>query len=157
MNNTILIPTHLAGSDESRELSDSLRKFKGETEITFDFNGEGAFFPVKIILDFNDGSPVYTRDYNFNESDFNMFEPIKHMYNPSNVEYNIIYYPTIFITYANFTKFIYQMPIKIAKDSFHSNLGKIEIASSQFIDTSDDSIFLTLDTSKGDIINLKIK
>jgi hypothetical protein len=157
MNNTILIPTYLAGSDESRELSDTLRKFKGETEIIFDFDGGGKFFPVKIILDFNDGSPLYVKDYNFNESNFDIFEPIKHVYNPTNETYNIIYYPTIFITYSNFTKFIYQIPIKIAKDSFHSNLGKIEIASSQFIDTLDDSIFLTLDTSKGDIINLKIK
>jgi hypothetical protein len=138
-------------------IEDLIRKFKGEIEITFNLKdiSEGDYEIINITVDFNDNTPLYIREYNFNENIGAL--PIKHKFKPSLNTYNIIYYPTIYITFSNFKRFIYQTPILIAQESFYTKYQNLNIANSQFIDNIENSMFVTFDTEYGDILNLKIK
>lgn len=135
------------------------RNFKGETEISIDLSdaAEGDYYIVKIIVDFNDGTPLHIREYDVTDHKKITRDYIKHKYYPSN-EYDFkFYYPTIYVTYSNFKQFIYQIPIKILKESFFSSYKNIEIDSCQFVDDENDSVFVNFSDSNGDILRLKIK
>jgi hypothetical protein len=135
-----------------------MRYFKGVNELLFDVSElHSEINPiVKLDIDFNDGSKVISKFYNFKYPD-KVVEIISNTYNPESDVQNIIYYPTIFIQFLNGKEFVYQCPIKIAKNSFYSEFLKIDIAGVQFIDNVDNSLFVTLDTKSGDILNIKIK
>ena len=135
------------------------RYFKGTTEITFDLSdaAEGEFAISKLIVDFNDGSPLYVREYSFGDDRKVVREPIKHTYHPSPNTQHIYYYPTIYITYSNFKKFAYQTPFRITKESFFTEHKNISVVACQFTDTSDNTMFVVLESSNGDNFNLTIK
>lgn len=156
MNNTYIIPSQYNGLDAAFE--EPIRKFKGTTEIFFDFKNVsvGNEQIIKIVIDFNDGGPLYKKYFSY-ENPEEMGNIISHIYHPTEFEYNIVYYPTMFITFSNFNTLIYQAIVKIAKESFYSEYKRLSLASCQFIDNEENSMFLTLDTAKGDILNLKIK
>lgn len=135
-----------------------IRVFKGMTDISYDIEGisSGNTSIIKIIADFNDGTELLSLDYSFiNQESIKI--PITHRFKPSEVYQFAIYYPTIFITFSNFTTFVYQTPLKIAKESFYSEYERLDVASCQFIDNAENSMFVIFDTGKGDILNLKIK
>lgn len=158
MNPIYQLNSEYNGSPDPGGAEEVLRKFKGITEITFDFTdiSVGDHEIIKIIADFNDGSAIYEREYSY--SDKNLIkQQIKHIYTPSTNTYTKIFYPTLYITFSNFRTFIYQAPILIAKDSFYTRYKKLDIAFSQFIDNSDNSMVVAFDTENGDILNLKIK
>lgn len=136
-----------------------IRIFKGETEILFNFLelAEGEFSIAKIIIDFNDDSPLLIKEYTFEDDRKIVSEIFKRTYYPDINNYYIVYYPTIYITYANFNQFKYQAVIKIAKESFYSQYENLEIGAAQFLDNSKNSIFTILDSAKGDNFNLVIK
>lgn len=136
----------------------NIQYFKGVTDITFilDDLKTSPLNTIKIDIDFNDGTPILTKEFNFLDENL-IFDPISHRYSPSNTHHYVIYYPTIYITYSNFQKDVFQFPIRISKPSFYKNQKHLTISSCQFIDNSDNSMFVTLEDSKGDILNLKIK
>jgi hypothetical protein len=136
----------------------TLRKYKGATEITYDLYdiSEGDSEIIQIIADFNDGTALLRREYNNNDKNLIKL-PIKHIFETHLNTHSVVYYPTLYITFSNFKKFIYQTPILIAKDSFYSKYSNLDIASCQFIDNSENSMFVTFDTQDGSILNLKIK
>lgn len=136
-----------------------IRIFKGETEILFNFLelAEGEFSIAKIIIDFNDDSPLLIKEYTFGDDRKVVSEIFKRTYYPDINNYYIVYYPTIYITYSNFNQFKYQAVIKIAKESFYSQYENLEIGAAQFLDNSKNSIFTILDSAKGDNFNLIIK
>lgn len=136
----------------------SIRYFKGITDVTFIFDNLASSLSdvIKIDIDFNDGSPLLTKEFNFLDKNY-ILSPVSHEFKPSDTHHYIIYYPTIYITYSNFVKDIYQFPIRVSKPSFYKNQKHLSISSCQFIDNSDNSMFVTLEDSKGDILNLKIK
>jgi hypothetical protein len=136
----------------------NIRYFKGITELTFNLdNLQNSFADViKIDVDFNDGTPILIKEFNFLDKN-QILDPITHKYKPSDTHHYIIYYPTIYITYSNFLKDIYQFPIRVSKPSFFKNQKYLSVSSCQFIDNSDNSMFVTLEDSRGDILNLKIK
>lgn len=140
-------------------LEEDIRYFKGETEIFFDFSeiGSSGYSIIKIVSDFGDKTPVYIRNYNYDDSNLIINEPIKHIYLPSPNQDNVFYYPTFSIFFSNFKKFIYQTPIRITKDSFYSKYKKLTVNSAQFIDDGNDTLFVTLQSLDGDILNVKIK
>ena len=135
-----------------------MRFYKGTSELSFDLSECNTLNNpiVKIDIDFNDGSEVISRYYNFNYHD-KITENIINLFYPNTDTQNIIYYPTFFIKFLNGTDFVYQCPIKISKNSFFTNFSNIDIAGVQFIDNIENSLFLTLDTGMGDILNIKIK
>lgn len=156
MNTIYNLPINFNGAEIG--FVEPSRKFKGKTEITYDFEeiSSGSNSIIKIIIDFNDSTPLLTKDYSFTNKD-KIKEIVKHTFIPSPQYQNIVYYPTIYVTFSNFSRFVYQTPIKIGKESFYSSYKRLNIASCQFLDNLDDSIFVTLDTSNGDILNLKLK
>lgn len=133
--------------------------FKGETELIIDFsNLIGITYPIiKIEIDFNDGSPMFVSEFSHTETNKLELTQIKHKYYPDSETYNLMYYPTIYVTNLIFSKFAYQMPIRISKESFYSNYENLTVASTQFVDNSANSLFLILDTAKGDNLNLIVK
>lgn len=156
MNTNYIIPANFNGID--RQYYDELKTFKGPTDVTFTFTavGSGNIPIVKIIADLNNDTPVIIRDFSYEDPE-KIKEPIFARYEPIDSEHYIIYYPTFIIVFANFTKVYYQIPIRVGKSSFYSEYEKLTVASCQFVDNPDNSLFLTLDTFKGDILNLKIK
>lgn len=136
----------------------TIRYFKGITDVTFNLDNlvSSSNNIIKIDIDFNDGTPITTREFNFSQKKL-ILEPIHHTFKPSNTHHYIIYYPTIYITYSNFQKNAFQFPIRISKPSFFKNQKHLSISSCQFIDNSENSMFVTLEDSNGDILNLKIK
>lgn len=136
-----------------------IRIFKGETEISFNLSelAEGEYSVAKIIIDFNDNSPLLIKEYTFGDDRKVVSEIFKRTYYPDVDNYYIVYYPTIYITYSNFNQFKYQAVVKIAKESFYSEYENLEIGAAQFVDNSKNSIFTILDTAKGDNFNLIIK
>jgi hypothetical protein len=156
MNSNYNIPSQYNGINQG--YVESLRSFKGNTEIVYNFDevSSGGWPIIKIIIDFNDDTPLLIKDFSFKNKD-KIQEIVRHRYIPSKEYQNIVYYPTMYITFANFSTFVYQTPIKIGRESFYSAYKRLNVASCQFLDNSEHSTFLTLDTSKGDILNLKIK
>jgi hypothetical protein len=136
-----------------------IRVFKGETEITFDLTdlAEGAYSIAKIIIDFNDDTPLFIKEYTFGENQGIASEVFKRKYSPNIDNYYIVYYPTVYITYSNFNQFKYQAVVKIAKESFYSEYENLEVGAAQFVDNQQNSVFAILDSAKGDNFNLIIK
>lgn len=156
MNTNYIIPANFNGTD--RQYYDELKTFKGPTDVTFTFSAvaSGDIPILKIIADLNNDTPVIIKDFSYDDPE-KMKQPIFGRYEPTDSYHYMIYYPTFIIVFANFTKLYYQIPIRVGKSSFYSEYEKLTLASCQFIDNSDNSMFLTLDTLKGDILNLKIK
>lgn len=156
MNTNYNIPSQYNGVNIG--FADVLRMFKGSTEISYNFDEISSSIQpiIKIVIDFNDDTPLLKKYFSFKNM-HSIKEIVKHTYNPSTIYQNIVYYPTIYITFSNFSTFIYQTPIKISKDSFYSGYKRLNVASCQFLDNSDNSTFIILDTPDGDILNLKIK
>ncbi len=138
---------------------EAIRLFKGETEISFDLTdlAEGAYSVAKIIIDFNDDSPLLIKEYTFGDDRKVVSEIFKHKYYPDLNNYYIVYYPTIYVTYSNFNQFRYQAVVKIAKESFFSEYEVLDIGAAQFLDNSQNSIFTVIDSAKGDNFNSIIK
>lgn len=138
---------------------EDVRIFKGETEIYFNLTdlAEGEYSVAKIIIDFNDDSPLLVKEYTFGDDRKVVSEVFKRKYYPDLYNYYIVYYPTIYITYSNFNQFKYQAVVKIAKESFFSEYEILEIGEAQFLDNSENSIFAIIDSAKGDIFNSIIK
>jgi hypothetical protein len=138
---------------------EEMRVFKGETEITFDLTdlAEGEYSIAKIIIDFNDDTPLFIKEYRFGDSQRIVSEVFKRKYYPNLNNYYIVYYPTIYITYSNFNQFKYQSVIKIAKESFYSEYENLEVGAAQFVDNHQNDVFAVLDSAKGDNFNLIIK
>jgi hypothetical protein len=137
---------------------ESMRNYKGVNEISFDLS---EFYTeinpiIKLDIDFNDKSEIISKVYNFNYPN-SIVELITNTYYPDKDYQNIIYYPTFYLKYLNGKDFVYQCPIKIAKNSFYSEFSSIEISEVQFIDNTENSLFVTLNTGIGDILNIKIK
>lgn len=135
-----------------------IRYFKGFNEMSFDLSEINISNNpiIKLDIDFNDGSPVVTKHYNFNDPE-KITEIITNTYYPNKDTQNIIYYPTIFIKFLNGKQFVYQCPIKISKNSLYSQFVQLDVANAQFIDNNENSLFVIFDTKMGDILNIKIK
>jgi len=138
---------------------DDVKVSKGKTEVIFDIsqlpNQNSNIIRTEII--FGDSSPNFEKNYIFEEN-FNILrEKVRHIYYPDTVNSNIIYYPTIVVTYSNFNQLIFQLTLKIAKSSILSDYRGVVVSSIQFVDDEDDSIFTVLESLNGDILNLKIK
>ena len=135
-----------------------MRFYKGITELSFNLSecNKPSNPIVKIDIDFNDGSDIISKYYNFNYPN-KITEIITNSFYPNKDTQNIIYYPTFFIKFLNGMDLVYQCPIKISKNSFYTNISNIDIAGVQFIDNTENSLFLILDTGMGDILNIKIK
>lgn len=131
------------------------RTFKGETEIVIDFSDlVGLTHPIiKIEINFTDDTDSLVKTFSFTETNKLESDLIKHTFHPSVDTYNVFYYPTITITYLDFSVFKYQMPIKIAQNSFFKECENLYIGNAQFLDDTDNSVFVVMDTAKGNIIN----
>jgi hypothetical protein len=132
---------------------------KGKTEVTFDLsqlsNQNSNIIRIEIV--FGDGSPNFEKNYAFEENYNILSEKIRHIYYPDSEYSNIIYYPTVVVTYSNFNQLIFQLTLKISKSSIFSDYKGVVVSSIQFIDDEDNSIFTALESLNGDILNLKIK
>lgn len=137
---------------------EDIRVYKGNTDIIIDISVANKLTNpiIKMDIDFNDSSEIITKTYDFSYPD-KIAEPIVHTFLPNKITQNIIYFPTVFMKFLNGDGFIYQCPIKISKSSFYNNYVNINVGNAQFIDNSENSLFCTLDTAKGDILNIKIK
>jgi uncharacterized membrane protein len=153
MNKIYKIESIYNGLEGFRE--EPVRIFKGKTEISIDLSNITEV--VKLIIDFDDGTSLITKEIDFKDPLKLTQEIIKKTYFPSpNVDY-VFFYPTVYITYSNFKQLIYQIPIKISRDSFFSSYKNLEISSCQFIDDEDNSLFVNFSTANGEILRLKIK
>jgi hypothetical protein len=137
---------------------ESIRYYKGVNEISFDISEVHTEINpiIKLDIDFNDGSEVLTKNYNFKFHN-TIVDVIHKTYYPDINNQNVIYYPTLFLKFLNGKDYVYQCPIKISKNSFYSEFSRIDVAGVQFIDNIENSLFVTLDTIMGDILNIKIK
>jgi hypothetical protein len=135
-----------------------IRYFKGSSKLLFDLSEVNTQNNpiIKLDIDFNDGSPVITKHYNFNDPQ-KIVEIITNTYYPYKDTQNIIYYPTFFIKFLHGNQFVYQCPIKISKNSLYTQFVQLDVANAQFIDNSENSLFVIFDTKMGDILNIKIK
>jgi hypothetical protein len=135
-----------------------IRTFKGVNELSFDVSEVHTEINpiIKLNIDFNDGSEVISKTYNFVYPN-SIVEQIIKVYYPDKDNQNVIYYPTLFLKFLNGKDYVYQCPIKISKNSFYSEFSTINVAGAQFIDNTENSLLITLDTGIGDILNIKIK
>lgn len=135
-----------------------MRFYKGVTELYFNVSElHNEINPIiKLDIDFNDNSEVISKYYDYTYPN-KIVESVSNIYQPDEIYQSIIYYPTIFIKFLNGKEFVYQCPIKISKNSFYTEFLNIDVAGAQFIDNEDNSLFVTLDTRIGDILNIKIK
>ena len=156
MNNLYILPAY-TGAVKYEEAS--VRYFKGKTDIIYDLSEveNNSYTIVKINIDFNDDSLSFKDEYDYINTDKLTNHKITHTYHPSSKSGNIFYYPTISITFSNFETYIYQTPIRITKESFYSKYQTVELHDMQLIDNSENSLFVTLNSINGDILNLKIK
>jgi len=156
MNKIFKLTTHSFGFPIGYK--EDIRPYKGETTITINVSiAHKTVNPIiKMDIDFNDDSEKITKSYDFSYPN-KIAEPIVHTFLPDKVTQNVIYFPTVFMKFLNGDEFIYQCPIKISKSSFYNDYFNINVGNAQFIDNSDNSLFCTLDTAKGDILNIKIK
>ena len=138
---------------------DDVKVCKGETEVVIDASRLPNIDSniIKVEVDFGDETPVFERNYEFRENYNILSDLIRHVYHPDTISFNIIYYPTIIITYTNFSQLIFQLTLKISKSSIFSDYKGVVVSSAQFVDDEDDSIFTVLESLNGDILNLKIK
>jgi len=143
----------------SYKIVEKIKVSQGLTRVDYDLSGlyNQNLQIIKVELDFNDNSPIYTRDYSFDNTYDILQEHIIHDFHEVRDYDSVIYYPSFTITYLNFSVLTIQTPIKIKKPSFYSEHKRMVISDIQFIDDVDDSIFATLRNKNGDIINLKIK
>ena len=157
MNTIYTLGSQYNGTEGGK--AEPVRVFKGETEITFDLTdlAEGEYSIAKIIIDFNDDTPLFIKEYTFADGQEIVSELFKRKYYPNTDNYYIVYYPTVYITYSNFNQFKYQAVVKIAKESFYSEYENLEVGAAQFVDNQQNSVFAVLDSSKGDNFNLIIK
>jgi hypothetical protein len=137
---------------------ESIRSFKGSTEISFDLSEVHTEINpiIKIDIDFNDGSQIISKFYNFNNPD-KIVEPINKVFHPDKDYQTIIYYPTFFLKFLSGKEYTYQCQLKMIKSSFYNDFSKVDISNVQFIDDTENSLFVTLNTTMGDILNIKIK
>ena len=151
----IIDPTYNGANSAGAETP--LRSFKGSVDIIYNLSevSQGNYEIIKIEADFNDGSPIIIKNYEFGKNLGS--ELITHTLRPSNKTNTIIYYSTLYITFSNFKRFIYQTPILVAQESFYTLYKNLDIASCQFLDNSENHLFVTFDTENGDILNLIIK
>ena len=137
---------------------ESIRYFKGVNTLSFDLSEfHTEINPiVKLDIDFNDETEIITRYYNFSHPN-KIVDLISKTFYPNKDYQNSIMFPTFFIKFLNGEEYIYQCPIKIVKNSFFSEFSNVSISDVQFIDNTENSLFVTLDTGRGDILNIKIK
>ena len=156
MNKTFKLTTH--SFDLPIGYKEAIRVYKGNTDIIIDVSvANKSINPIiKMDIDFNDGSEILSKSYDFSYP-AKIAEPIVHTFFPDKITQNVIYFPTVFMKLLNGDEFIYQCPIKISKSSFYNDYFNLNVGNAQFIDNSDNSLFCTLDTAKGDILNIKIK
>jgi hypothetical protein len=156
MNKTYILPP-FDGENLIKEAP--VRYFKGETDIIYDLSEveDGIYTIIKVRVDFNDNSEIYTDEYDY----LNRFKlkntKIEHKFFPSLETGNIFYYPTLKVTFSNFQTLVYQTPVRITRESMYSKYQNLELHEMQLIDNSEDSLFITLNSINGDILNLKIK
>jgi len=156
MNKTYILPAY----DKRSPIKEaSIRYFKGETDIIYDMSQieNGLYTMINIVIDFNDGTPLYRDEYDYINKEKLKNTKIVHKFFPSNKVGNFFFYPTLKITFSDFSVFTYQTPIRITKESFYSKYKNVELHDMQFIDNPDNSLFVTLNSINGDILNLKIK
>jgi hypothetical protein len=156
MNNLYILPVY-DGVDKFFE--EPVRYFKGKTDIIYDLSQiEGTSYKIiKINIDFNDDSLLYKEEFDYININKLKNNKIVHTYYPSNKHGNIFFYPTLSITFSNFETYTYQTPIRITKESFYTKYQNVELHDMQFIDNTEHSLFVTLNSINGDILNLKIK
>lgn len=156
MNKTFKLTTNSFGLPIGYK--EGIRVFKGETDITIDISVVHLLNNpiIKMDIDFNDDTEILTKCYDF-AYPTKIAEPIVHTFSPDKITQNVIYFPTVFMKFLNGDEFIYQCPIKISKSSFYNDYFNLNVGNAQFIDNSINSLFCTLDTAKGDILNIKIK
>jgi hypothetical protein len=159
MNTLYYNLTSNENTGQSYQLKEKIKISQGLTRVQYNLNDlyQETSQIIKIEANFNDKSPIYIRDYRFDTNYDILEEPIIHDFSPVHDNDSVIYYPTVYITYLDFTILSIQTPIKIKKPSFYSEHKRMVISDIQFIDEMDDPIFATLRNKNGDIINLKIK
>lgn len=135
-----------------------LRKFKGETDIVFQLSSinPGNSTVISVEMNFADGTNPYRREYDFSADGTILNENIVHTFVPKTAD-NIAYYPTLTLTYSDFTQKKWQMPMFIYKESFYSEYNRLYIHSTQFIDTSSNDIFAIFESSNGETVVGKLK
>lgn len=137
---------------------DAIRVFKGKTEIGIDVSGVHLDYNpiIKLDIDFNDGTPLLSKSYNFDNSS-SIVQPVFHAYLPDNAYHSVVYYPSLYLTFLNGSDLMYQCPVRILQKSYYNQYKNIDIASAQFIDNKENDLFCVMDTGNGDILNIKIK
>lgn len=156
MSNLYILPTY---NGVNKFYEESVRYFKGKTDIIYDLSQveSTVYTIIKVNIDFNDNSPLYKDEYDYINKNKLKTNKIIHTYYPINESENIFYYPTLNITFSNFETYTYQTPIRITKESFYTKYQNVELHDMQFIDNTENSLFVTLNSINGDILNLKIK
>lgn len=135
-----------------------IRKFKGETDIVFQLSSisVGNKNVIGIEMNFADGSQPYYRDYDFTADGTILNSNIEHTFIPTNAD-NVAYYPTLTLTYSDFSQRKWQMPMFVYKESFYTGYNRLYINSTQLIDVSSNDVFAVFESSKGDTVIGKIK
>jgi hypothetical protein len=136
-----------------------IRSYKGITNVTFILSSINAGNKdiININANFGNDTDIVERVYNFDSSVALHTQNLSCVLNPASFADIKVYYPRITITYSDFTRYNYEMPINIYRDSFYSAYENLNIASTQFVDVSSNDRIVIFDTGKGDGLNLIIK
>lgn len=140
------------------------RTFKGMVSLTYQLSSINVGTKIPLRMEFNTNlgdSYVFSdvREFNFESSVSILLKPYTHTYNYINLNGVAInsYYTTIKITYSDFTVYQYVIPINIYANSFYSEHKSLKVANSQFVDDSDNSLFISFDNGNGDVLHSIIK
>tara|TARA_R100000951_G_scaffold111396_2_gene110370 strand:- start:15706 stop:23154 length:7449 start_codon:yes stop_codon:yes gene_type:complete len=142
---------------------------KGETEVTFDFDGvnEGTFSSIKLVGDFGDDDKL-NRDYKiirtYSDTDetleiaetgkiSNVLRDIPHIYEPSEDAYFTQLTAQFDVTFSNLRTVTFYTKFNIAQDSLHTAIDRLHLVDTQISPLSTNTVFAIFHNQRGEIIN----
>ena len=170
MNNTYTLT--LTSSGIAGSSWEPTRTFQGPTNIIFNFTpiSETTFNVVGLYVDYGD-TEVLQRSIEiqktFSDSDETVriaesgklsyvLDNVEHTYFPTNSAYITQWTTQIKLIYSNFNSYVFNIPIRLAQTSFFSEVGELNIKSTQFIDISSNKQFFQLVNNSGSVYSVRI-
>jgi len=148
--------------------------FLGTSTITFNLSGvdDSKNATLKTIIDFGDGSASISHETKIIRTYSNTDEtvriaqygtfsealnPYTHVYTPNASTYYLQLSAQILFTFSNYAQYRIVIPIRIAQDSYFNVYENLKIVSTQFIDTSANNVFASIQSKTGNLYNVVLK
>jgi hypothetical protein len=173
MNTTVIyLSTASPGGQQSQTINSSETTLKGNTDVVFDLTGvDESIYRVNIIkFSFGDGSEIetFTRPvvYNYKTQSIitellynkvgSICIPYTHHFTPSQSTYYTRLTCQCVCYYNNMKYVVFNVPLRIAQNSFYDEIDELRIVESQLIPDNTSSTILIVDQMKSRFTNTMV-